>query len=131
MTTDPFEDPDPEPMVDADQRWAWTADADATEQQRASRYLKALGDEEFARRKRINYVKQYSLWPDTRDGLKDPCTVERCPVCGNASFVAPFRDGVIDEIGIGHCIICSYERALEVAENAAEEIQYERARDRD
>ena len=46
------------------------------------------------------------------------------------ALVAPDRDPVIAEIGIGYCFVCSYQRTGEVAEDAAYELDMERAIDR-
>jgi hypothetical protein len=37
-------------------------------------------------------------------------------VCFTRALVAPVVDGVIEEIGIGFCFVCSYRRTQDVAE---------------
>ena len=43
------------------------------------------------------------------------------------TFVALYRDGHLDEVGIGHCFVCSYERTSQVAEEIATDIRIRRA----
>ena len=45
-------------------------------------------------------------------------------------FFAPSRDGYLDEVGIGHCFVCSYERTEMVAEDLANTLYIRRAIER-
>ncbi|GAB2468583.1 hypothetical protein GCM10027187_40980 [Streptosporangium sandarakinum] len=137
MTTDPFDmdfpigEHDQAQMDERDPRSGHEAE-DAAEQSRASRYLEALGAEERARREQINYVEQYSLTPRSWAERKEHLAVGECPVCGNRSLVGSHCDDEqYDETIIGHCIVCSYERTVGVADVAASDIQLQRAIDRD
>lgn len=100
------------------------AAADAAEQERATAYLNLLEAEELQRREAVDYHARYAT-----GGYKDidPTTVEDCPVCGNVSLVAAYRENVLGEIGIGQCVVCSYQRTAAVAEDMAVNVQIERA----
>ncbi|MCA2230467.1 hypothetical protein [Nonomuraea aurantiaca] len=92
---------------------------DDAEQARAERYLEALGDDEAQRRADTSeWADQFTPTP----GDPDSTTFEHCPVCGYETLVAPYRDGYLDEIGIGHCFVCSYERTEQVAEDLANDL---------
>lgn len=100
---------------------------DSAEWARAARYLEALGEDEARRRADI------SEWADRftpAPGDPEITTFENCPVCGYETFVAPYRDGSLDEVGIGHCFVCSYERTRQVAEEIATGIMIQRAVER-
>lgn len=101
------------------------ARTDAVEHERAGRFFRALDDEDREARGAVDYVARYA-W-ETHD---DRVEVEGCPVCENASLVARRRETLIDEIGIGHCLICSYERTRRVAEDIAMAIDLQRLIDR-
>ncbi|GAA2171253.1 hypothetical protein [Actinomadura napierensis] len=88
------------------------ADADAIERERAERFLEALGEPERARRARRDYVAEYR-WVSKDDS----CEVEDCPVCGCTALVTPERERILDEVGVGHCFVCSYERTARVAQD--------------
>lgn len=87
---------------------------DRIEQNRALDYWHTLGEDERRRREMIDYETEYA-W-ETRD---DRCEVQDCPVCWQRSLVAEEFDGQLDEIGIGWCVACSYQRTSEVADDAA------------
>lgn len=89
-------------------------DADAVERQRAAAYYASLDDDERRLRESVDYEERYSYV--ARDGR---CEVEECPVCGNISLAAERFDGWLDEIGIGTCIVCSYSRHPDLADELA------------
>ncbi|MGP4030320.1 hypothetical protein [Actinomadura sp. 3N407] len=99
--------------------------ADRAERRRATEYLFLLGDEEVQRRAAIDYASLHR--PHHKD---DETTVEDCPVCDNLSLVAENHDGLLAEIGIGQCVICSYQRTAEAASAQAQTLQIRRAMDR-
>ncbi|MDP9850422.1 hypothetical protein [Streptosporangium lutulentum] len=101
-------------------RYAITA-ADDRERDRASIYLELLSSEELARRGGVDYAAEYS---------QEFSDVEECPVCGNNSLVLSSRDSEIDEIGVGRCVVCSYERTMDAANDIAASVQFERAVER-
>jgi hypothetical protein len=74
----------------------------------------------------IDYEAEYA-W-ETPD---DRCEVQDCPVCWQRSLVAKEFDAQLDEIGIGCCVACSYERTREVADDAATSELVRRAAERD
>ncbi|MEO3876524.1 hypothetical protein ABGB18_47835 [Nonomuraea sp. B12E4] len=112
---------------DVDEYEAWVSANDDAEQGRAARYLEALGDDEVQRRADTSeWADQFSPTP----GDPDITTFEECPVCGFETLVAPNRDGYLDEVGIGHCFVCSYERTKQVAEDLASDIVIRRAIER-
>jgi hypothetical protein len=98
--------------------------ADNVETERAAGYLATLGDEERARREAIDYEEEYGF--ATRD---ERCEVEECPVCMNVALVAYRFDGWLDEIGIGTCVVCSYDRSAEVADELATSRMLDRHQD--
>lgn len=104
-----------------DRAEARVANADAIEAKRADVYLAALSDEERARRMAISYPDEYAC--TARD---ERCEVEDCPVCSSLALVARTFDGWLDEIGIGTCIVCSYRRSPDVAEELATERMLDR-----
>jgi hypothetical protein len=104
---------------------AGIAGRDAAERTRAGAYYRALGDEERQRREAIDYAAEYA-W-ETQD---DRTVVDECPVCENRALVAPALDGVIEEIGIGFCFVCSYHRTQEVAIEQAHELHIEQSLER-
>ncbi|MFI9597628.1 hypothetical protein [Nonomuraea sp. NPDC052265] len=100
---------------------------DDAEQARAARYLEALGEDEAQRRADVDELRdRFAPAP----GDVDITTLEDCPVCGYETFVAPSRDGYLDEVGIGHCFVCSYERTDIVAEDLANTLYIRRAIER-
>lgn len=101
---------------------AGIADRDEAERARAAAYYQALDADERERRDAIDYVSEHA-W-ETHD---DRSVVEECPVCSTRALVAPVQDNVIGEFGIGFCFVCSYRRAAEVAEEAAYQLDMERA----
>lgn len=103
-----------------------TWSADATERARAERYLEALGDTERRRREQIDYAELYGF-----ETTEDRVEVEECPVCLQTALVAATRDPLLDEIGVGHCVVCGYERTAGVAGDMALGVQIERATGRD
>ena len=74
----------------------------------------------------IDYEAEYA-WetPHHRSEVQD------CPVCWQQSLVAKEFDGQLDEIGIGWCVACSYERTRDVADDAATSELIRRAVERD
>lgn len=100
---------------------AGIAGRDAAERARAGAYYQALDIEERERRQTIDYTEQHA-W-ETKD---DRSVVEVCPVCETRALVAPETDTVIEEIGIGFCFVCSYQRTAEVAHEAAYQLDIER-----
>ncbi|WP_433358757.1 hypothetical protein [Streptosporangium sp. CA-115845] len=94
---------------------------DDHEQDRAFTYLALLSGEELARRAGVDYVGEYS---------QEPGDVEECPVCGNISLVLSSHDSEIAEIGVGCCVVCSYERTMDAANDIASSVQFQRAVDR-
>ena len=88
--------------------------ADVIECERAAAYYLALDDEEQTRRQAINYEARFGYV-----GPEDRCEVEECPVCDNVALVARRFDGWLDEIGIGTCMVCSYSRSADLAEELA------------
>jgi len=101
---------------------AGIAGRDEAERARAAAYYQALDADERERREAIDYVSEHA-W-ETHD---DRSVVEECPVCSTRALVAPVQDNVIGEIGIGFCFLCSYGRKAEVAEEAAYQLDMERA----
>lgn len=97
------------------------AGRDAAERARAGAYYQALDADERERRQAIDYTEQHE-W-ETKD---DRSVVDVCPVCERRALVAPETEAVIGEIGIGFCFVCSYQRAAEVAHEAAYQIDIER-----
>lgn len=106
---------------------AFVDENDTLERARAYRYLEALGEDEAQRR------ADTSEWSDSftpAPGDEDGTTLEDCPVCGYETLVAPQRDEYLNEIGIGHCFVCSYERTNLVAEDLANNLYIRRAIER-
>jgi hypothetical protein len=99
---------------------------DRIEQNRALDYWHSLGDAERGRREMIDYEAEYA-W----ETPGDRCEVQDCPVCWQRSLVAGQFDSQLDEIGIGWCAACSYERTREVADDAATTELIRRAVERD
>lgn len=99
-------------------------DADAVERQRAAAYHALLDDDEQRLRESVDYEARYGYV--TRDGR---CEVEECPVCGNISLAAERFDGWLDEIGIGTCMVCSYSRHPDLADELATGRMLERHED--
>ena len=97
-------------------------DADMIEMERAQRYLDALDPGEVERRASMIYTPDYT----SVDGGE----VDFCDVCGNCSLVAAGRDGVMGAVAYGHCMVCSYERTPEVAEESAMDEHLRRQLDR-
>ncbi len=52
------------------------------------------------------------------------------PGCGVWALVAPDFDPVTEEIGIGFCFVCSYQRSAELAEDLGYQLDIERATSR-
>ncbi|MEU8308949.1 hypothetical protein AB0C84_35845 [Actinomadura sp. NPDC048955] len=96
--------------------------ADRAEQERATDYLHLLDDQEIERRAALDYTARYR--PFHKD---DETTVEDCPVCGNVSLVAEHRDGLLGAVGVGQCVVCSYRRTAEAANDQALTQQIQRA----
>lgn len=102
------------PDVAADRAEDRLHDADDIELRRAAAYYSALDDAEQGRREAVDYEDRYGyVAPDGR------CEVEECPVCGNLSLAADRFDGWLDELGIGTCIVCSYSRHPDLADELA------------
>ncbi|MFF0249987.1 hypothetical protein [Streptosporangium sandarakinum] len=91
-------------------------DAGEAEISRAQAYLEAIGEAEEERRAGLDYVALYA--ESDRKGMV-LAEVEECPVCGHTSFVATGWEGQLGDLGIGHCVICSYQRTEAVADNEA------------
>lgn len=104
---------------------AGIAARDEAERARAGAYYRALDDEERERREAINYEDAHT-W-ETKGGRS---IVDECPVCEVLALVARALDPVIEEIGIGFCFVCSYQRTPELAEELAYQLDIERAIDR-
>ena len=102
------------PDVAADRAEDRLHNADAVERARAAGYYATLDDEELGRREAVDYETRYGCVAG--DGR---CEVEECPVCGNVSLAADCFDGWLDEIGIGTCVVCSYSRHPDVADELA------------
>lgn len=96
-------------------------DADAAERQRAAAYYSSLDDEEQTLRETVDYEARYGYLAS--DGR---CEVEECPVCGNISLAADRFDGWLDQVGIGTCIVCSYSRHPDLADELATGLMLER-----
>jgi len=107
-------------MIDRAERSA--ADEDAVERERAIEYWDAVGSEERSRREGFDYVDAYA-WT----GEVERCEVTECPVCWQQAFVAGEFDSYLDEVGVGRCIACSYQRTRRVADDLAMTIQIKRA----
>jgi hypothetical protein len=101
------------------------AGRDAAERARARAYYEALDPDERARRREMDYTAEHE-WQTPHD----QSTVDVCPVCGARALVGPVVEGVIGEIGIGFCFVCSYRRTAEVAEEEAFQIDLERSIER-
>jgi hypothetical protein len=89
------------------------AAADYIATDRAAQYIELLGEAELARRSGIDYSEMYG-------------EVDVCPVCGIESLVVEGKDGVIDEVPFGQCVVCSYERPPDVADIRAKELDLRR-----
>jgi hypothetical protein len=100
-------------------------DRDIAEQQRAAAYYHELDADERARRQAIDYRAEHE-W----EGVDCRTAVQRCPVCGNRALVARTFDAFAEEIGIGTCLVCSYRRTREVADECGVELDIERAIER-
>lgn len=98
----------------------------AAEHDRATDYWAALGEDERARRMAINYREHYA-W-ETAD---ERCEVQDCPVCWQEAIVATEFDSYLDQIGIGTCIACGYQRSRAVADDEAMTIELKRMADKD
>lgn len=105
-------------------------DRDVAEQQRAGAYYRELDADEQARRQAIDYRAEHE-W----EGEDSRTAVQRCPVCGSRALVTRTFDAYVEEIGIGTCLVCSYRRMREVADECGVELdiarQVERAMERD
>ncbi|NDU75957.1 hypothetical protein GWI34_25500 [Actinomadura sp. DSM 109109] len=108
-------------------RWyATTETADKAERARAARFYSLLCPDELERREQVDYRELHESHYKDED-----VEVEECPVCGNLSLVADCKERTLCEIGVGTCVVCSYERSYAVAEDMAESLQLRRAIDRD
>lgn len=96
-----------------DHFWLDAVASENAEIGRAEQYLDLLGEEERKRRAAINYGGMHR-------------EVDWCEVCGTESLVVQGRDGWLDEIAIGQCVVCGYERTPEVADILAEDLDIQR-----
>jgi hypothetical protein len=105
-------------------------DRDLAERQRAAGYYQELDADERARRQAIDYRVEHEWQAEDHR-----TAVQRCPVCGTQALVAGTFDVFTEEIGIGTCLVCSYRRTREVADECGVELdmerQIERAMERD
>jgi hypothetical protein len=99
---------------------------DAAERARARRYWDAIGSDERERRDAFDYVEAYAWQGEISRG-----EVEECPACAQEALVAEEFDSFLDEIGIGTCVACSYNRSRRVADDIATGVQLRRAVERD
>lgn len=105
----------------ADQRWRKAQVRDLQLQEHAFRYLALIGDEEAERR--ANMAGEYI--PYDTDGLGE-VEAQTCPICGYETLVASSFDDYGYRVGVGRCIVCSYEKTPDVAENEALSLEWDR-----
>lgn len=104
----------------ADRFWRNTLAADRAAVERAEQYLELLGEKELERRAAIDYSEM------CRWAHGSGTQVDECPVCGNESLVVSGREGWLGEVAIGQCVVCSYKRTAEVADDIAADVDIQR-----
>lgn len=105
----------------SDQHWRKAQVLDLQLQDHAFRYLALIGDEEAERR--VNTVDEYLPFDPGGEGEAEAQT---CPVCNYETLVASSFDNYGYRVGVGQCIVCSYEKSSDVAENEALSLEWER-----
>jgi hypothetical protein len=87
---------------------------DARERARAAAYYHTLGDDERERRRDLDFLSLYD-----RQGHAPRREIELCPVCGTFALICEEFESLLDAIGIGTCVVCSYARSRDVADQLA------------
>lgn len=84
-------------------------------------HLEMIGDEEADRRSSLsdNYLPA-----DPKERLTGP-ELQECPVCLRESFIAVRCDSYGNGVGVGRCLVCSYERTEVIADDEAADIEWE------
>ncbi|MEU6402332.1 hypothetical protein [Streptomyces sp. NPDC046985] len=88
---------------------------DAASQKRAAEYLERIGEEEAARRAE-NVANPNAHHPKRNPDGRD---LDTCPVCGHETFCVEGLAPVFGRVGYGQCLVCTYIRTPDVAEDEA------------
>ncbi|MDQ4033619.1 MAG: hypothetical protein M3332_15785 [Actinomycetota bacterium] len=103
-----------------DQSWRAAKVQDLWTRNHAADYLEIIGEEEADRR--MSTSEDY-LPADPKDRAMGP-ELQRCPVCLRETLLADRFDSMGHGIGIGTCIVCSYNRGEAIAEDEASDIEW-------
>ncbi|WP_331730708.1 hypothetical protein [Streptomyces sp. NBC_01174] len=98
-----------------DRLWGAAVREDAASRARAAEYLERIGDDEAARR--AEHVENPNAYHPKRN--PDGHDLDSCPVCGFEAFVVEGLVVIGDPVGYGQCLVCTYTRTSDAAENEA------------
>jgi hypothetical protein len=88
---------------------------DAGSQRRAAEYLELIGEDEATLRAE-HVVNPNAYHPKHNPDGHD---LDSCPVCGHETFCVEGLAPVFGRVGHGRCLVCTYTRSPDVAEDEA------------